>query len=454
MVFLFAILLCSSLIQWITVWETHVIAPGRPDAASYVSYAYNLREFGIYSREHTWSSYTPSRPMPDAISTPGYPIFLTMFLDGKPNSAFLQRVTVVQGLLGVITTLFAYLLAARMVSPMLACIVALLTALSPHLANISTYVLTESLFTCLLVISTWAFVRSAQSRNLAAWALAGVIFGLCCLVRPTLQALPPIVLLVVALRRKWRPLLRPVAIAGVCWVTLLMPWLVYQQSIPASADHPNSLRESLHHGSFPDFVFENHTENYGYPYRDDPHLMEIMASNAGLVHWVGQRMRAEPMHYLRWYLVGKPLYFLAWNNDAAGAGDIFIYPVDASPYFSRPLFRLVHAVMFGLHWPLMLLGVAGGLAACFSSRWLGLTPTSLIATRIIAAIFLSAIVIHMIGAPFPRYGIPFRPLAYALAVVSASALAGRWRVAREGLPTLTSRSLSRGGIKGQIQPKT
>jgi len=38
----------------------------------------------------------------------------------------------------------------------------------------------------------------------------------------------------------------------------------------------------------------------------------------------------------------------------------------------------------------------------------------------VSAIVLYAIAFHMIGAPFPRYGVPFRPLLYMLAILLAS----------------------------------
>jgi 4-amino-4-deoxy-L-arabinose transferase-like glycosyltransferase len=351
----------------------------------------------------------------DAVSPPGYPLFLSLFLRDKPDLEFMNRVILAQAILGVITTLFAFLLASRVLTPALACVPALLTALTPHLATVSTYLLTESLFTCLLMMSAWAFARAVQSGRGRNWTLAGSLFGLCCLVRPTLQILLPTALIVIALVRRWRYLLRPVAIAAACWALLLLPWLIYQQSIPSGPEQPNLLRTTLYHGSFPDFKYQNQSRNYGYPYRDDPHAAEIMASNAGLRKWVGARIRAEPLHYLNWYLLGKPRYFLSWGI-VAGMGDIYIYPVDASPYLSRPTFLLIHALMFSLHWPLMLLGIAGALAALWRPRWLGLSPRSLLAARTVALILLSAILLHMMGAPYPRYGIPFRPLAYILAV--------------------------------------
>ncbi len=429
-VVLVAILLCSALIQWTNIRETHVVAPGRPDAASYVSYAYNLREYGVYSRDRTWNAPTPSRPVADSVSPPGYPLFLVPFMRGAPDMDFMARVVLAQAGLGVISTLLVFLLAARILHPMLACTVALLAAITPQLSVISVYVLTESLFTCLLLASTWAFVRATQSTRTNAWLLAGFLFGLCCLVRPTLQALPPLALAVIALVPRWRHWLRGALLATACWAALLAPWVVYQRSLPRDSDQPSLFRATIYHGSFPDFVYDGHVENFGYPARDDPHAAQIMASNAGLAEWVGGRMRAAPLRYLRWYVLGKPRYFLAWDDNVAAMGDVFIYPVDASPYFNRPMFRLTHALMVGLHWPLMLLGIAGGVLALGHQRWLALVPGARRGACVVGIVFLSAIVFHVIGAPYPRYGIPFWPLAYLLAIAAAATTIDRMRALR------------------------
>ncbi|MEO6137417.1 MAG: hypothetical protein ABIP11_01970, partial [Luteimonas sp.] len=225
-------------------------------------------------------------------------------------------------------------------------------------------------------------------------------------------------LVAIALVPQWRHWLRGMLLATVCWGALMAPWVVYQCSLPSTPEQPSLFRATIYHGSFPDFVFDGHVENFGYPSRDDPHVAEIMASNAGLAKWVGGRMRAAPLRYLRWYLIGKPSYFLAWDDNVAAMGDAFIYPVDASPYFTRPLFRLTHALMLGLHWPLMLLAIIGAILACGRDRWLDVSARARVGSRAVGIVFLSAIVFHVIGAPYPRYGIPFWPLAYLLAIVA------------------------------------
>jgi 4-amino-4-deoxy-L-arabinose transferase-like glycosyltransferase len=412
------VVLCAAWVQFTTARETHVPVPGGPDARAYVSYAYNLRQFGVYSRERTWESAIPARPHPDAISTPGYPLFLVPFLNDRPDLEFMARVVWVQALLGTLTALIAFMLGVRVGGTGLGLSTGLLTALTPHLATISTYVLTESLFAFLLGASLLALVWAARTRRPAHWALLGAVFALCCLVRPTLQALVPLGIgaAVLAPGRVSR-LRSPAWLAVAVWVALMLPWLAYKHSIPPSPDQPDLLRATLYHGSFPDFSYGDQPPGHGMPYRHDPHADESMGSTSGLFHQVGRRMAAEPLRYVRWYLIGKPTSFLAWDNTIGGEGDAYLYRVDASPWFNRPTFAAIHAAMRGLHAPLMLTGLLGALIGLAWPTWFR-APVDPIAIRLLAGVAMAAVVFHVIGAPYPRYGIPFWPLLYALGISS------------------------------------
>ena len=418
---------CLSLwVQWTTVRETLPTNAGGPDAGSYVSYAYNLREFGVYSRSRTWEGKVAT-PVADAVSPPGYPLFLAAFMRGAPDYPFMHRVIVAQAGLGVLTTLFAFLLALRVAGTASACAVGALTAISPHLIGITTSLLTESLFTCTLLLSAWLLVRALQGGTWRRWALAGLAIGACCLVRPTLQLLPFLALALVVLLPRGRPWRKQTAIAvGACCL-LLLPWLAYKQSLPVRADQPDLLRATLYHGSFPDLTYNGDRRTFGFAYRFDPRAKEAMSSNAGLLRVVGTRMREQPLRYLRWYVLGKPVFFLSWDNSAAGAGDAFIDRLVDSPFYHRTSFKLMHAFMHGLHWPLMLLGIATALAAWLRPRIFS-GKIDLASLRLVSALALAAIVLHMIGAPYPRYGIPFRPLFYLLATTGLMVVFARLKL--------------------------
>jgi len=85
-----------------------------------------------------------------------------------------------------------------------------------------------------------------------------------------------------------------------------------------------------------------------------------------------------------------------------------------------------------VHWPLVLSGAAAIFLVFWRPRWLGLADARQSSAAIVAVIVLYAIAFHMIGAPYPRYGIPFRPLLFALALLPLQALVQHLRRPRQG----------------------
>ena len=77
-----------------------------------------------------------------------------------------------------------------------------------------------------------------------------------------------------------------------------------------------------------------------------------------------------------------------------------------------------------LHWPLMLLALAGMFLALWRPHLLTADPSRQRATIILAALLLYVIVLHMLGTPLPRYPVQLPQFAHALVA------AAYWRWAR------------------------
>jgi len=150
--------------------------------------------------------------------------------------------------------------------------------------------------------------------------------------------------------------------------------------------------------------------------------------------YISQKFAEQPLTYLRWYLIGKIQFFLDWNI-VDGYRDIFTYPVLQSPYYSNRAFIATHALMRGLHWPLAVAGMIGALLAWTPFARLACSDWRLGAMRVMSCVMLYALLVHIVGAPYPRYSIPFRPLQYLLAtftVVLAYRLVMRYRQRAHG----------------------
>lgn len=419
------VLSLAALVQLTVVSRTSVDVPLRADAGEYFSYAYNLSHHGVYSIARTWSGDSGTRPAPDAFRPPGYPLFLALVGVPEPDEAYLRRVSLVQAALGVLSVWLIYLIGRKFLGERWALAAALLTALSPHLAVISTYLLSESLFCFLLLVSVFSLLRAVESGARWLYVLTGLSWGLCSLVRSTSEFFPVLLLLGVLVLPRLRRFRLAALLAFACFAAALAPWLIRNQSPDVGKPASSLMVKALAHGSYPDFMYQGQAQSFGFPYRFDPESEAIARDLPSILRHIMGRFQAEPLIYAKWYLIGKPQYFLAWGN--VQGWDILIYPVFHSPYFEDVRFVAIRMLAYLLHWPLMILGLIGALLLWFAPQRLGIDPNAVTAGRLVAMVVAYAIAFHIVVAPFPRYGIPFRPLLYALALVPPRALVLTWR---------------------------
>lgn len=413
----------SILFQFAVSFATSVNDPLRLDAGKYVGYAYNLEQHGVFSNAATWKHPGgTAAPTPDKLTLPGYPAFLTVLLDGRPDDAFVRRTMLVQAGLGVVSALLAFLIGLRMLPAGWAFAGALLVALSPHMATIGTYVLTETLFTTLVLAGVYALLLAIRpGRRRRDWIVAGLLLGAASLVRPQLQLLPWIALALVAIVPRWRAWFPRVALGALCFLAVVGPWYARNAGVPRTADSPDLLVVSLYHGSFPGLMYRDDPATYGFPHRADPEQDTVTRDLPSTLHRIGADFARDPMRMTTWYAIGKPAMFLSWGMVAA-AGDVFIYPPDRSPFLGPSWGAPIRVLSVLVHWPLMVLSLV---ALVMAARRVDALTHDVAAQRailLVAALWAYAILIHMIGLPLPRYAIPFRPLAYLLGIVCARAM--------------------------------
>jgi 4-amino-4-deoxy-L-arabinose transferase-like glycosyltransferase len=436
------VLLLSAWVQINVVARTSVESPIQADTVHYVSYAWNLRAHHVFSRAPTWATGDTASPMPDKMTLPGYPAFLSMLLDGPPDMRFIRRAVFAQAALGVATCAFVLLAALRLLPFGWAVATGVLTAISPHLATISTYLLTEALYTTLVAASIYVLVRTAEDNSRARWyAAAGLVLGLASLVRPQLQLVPFVLLAACLCVRGLRPRLRPAILGLMCFLAVVMPWQLRNAGIERNQADPDLLAATLYNGAFPDMMYQGDPASYGFPYRYDPDKALHGSDVPAAVAFISQQFGKAPLQMSRWYLIGKPRLFLSWNI-IVGMGDVFIYPVSNSPYLQSPLFRAMRALVSWLHWPLMIAALCALVAAW---RPIAIVPEHRRVVRMLALVFAVVLLMHIIGTPLPRYGIPFRPLVYLLGMAM---LHGIWQWLRPRSAARTGAEPSpRSGLK-------
>ena len=95
---------------------------------------------------------------------------------------------------------------------------------------------------------------------------------------------------------------------------------------------------------------------------------------------------------------------------------MFEYPVLRSPWMTNNAFIIVTSFMWAAYTPLIAFGVAGTFVT-FLPRTRALFGKSRAdGIRFLALLHLFVIGVHVAGAPFARYSVPFRPVTFFLAV--------------------------------------
>jgi len=396
-----------------SVGETEVIAPLSKDAKLYYTYAYNLRYKHTYSMQTGKSADLDSAVKPDSLCSPGYPLFLTLFIDSRSDKNALNRIYLSQAILSTLTLLFAFLFYKSFMPQYWSAATSVLLALSPHLIVANSYILTETLFCFFLVLAGWGTGKFIQNPSFKIAAILGIILGTTNLIRPSLQYFPVVLsffLLINFGAKKGSHLFWGILLG---FTLISAPWFIRNVISVKGESNRKLMINFLHHGMYPDFMYDGKSGTYGFPYRYDPRADEINKDIPSVLNEISTRFLRNPSKYLLWYLVKKPIIFWSWN--LIQGRDVFVYPVSASPYFYNKFFQWTHFLMYTFHGGIVFFCLFGSVMSWFPFLQNYLPHSSILIARFASLLIIYFILIHIIGAPFPRYSIPLRPYLYGLA---------------------------------------
>lgn len=412
-----AILLAGALLRLASAADTRAYEPLAGDATQYFLYAYNLKYFSTFSKDPGDPPGSGQGIRPDAARSPGYPLFLSLFVDGGPDRALERRVALAQALLGILTLVAAFFLFSALLPPGWDLAALLATALSPHLIIMGSYILSETLFTLLLTCALLALARLLARPSPGRAALCGALLALACLVRPTLVPFGLICGLAPLLRERTKQAAAYGLLLVAALILFISPWTLRNQSLAARPWANENLVNFLHFGLYPDMRYQDDPETFGWPTTVDPRAAEIHRSLSCVLSEIARRFRTEPGRHFVWFFLKKPLYFWGWSM-LRGAGP-FVFRVDSSPYLSSPLFKASHSAMHLFHWPLVFLGL-------FASLWVwargfpgARDEAARALARLLSALLLLYTAMHMVGLPESRYALPLKPALYGMAMLCA-----------------------------------
>jgi len=454
-----AIVAIAFLLRWYYVVTALVDNPLRGDAGQYYSYAWNLLN------HHVFSMASPGAELviPDSYRAPGYPLLLAGWMALLDNfDLWVAGVVLTQCVLGALTAGMTLLLARFWLPLRWSTAAGLLAALWPHSITVTQYLLSETLYGFVALLSVLMFGLVLGKRTPILAVFAGLCFGFATLVNPTF--LPMILLLpLVAVWRGDAPkhLLMTFAL---CACLLPASWAARNMMLPpaASASQDRAL-QTLVIGSWPGFTAA-WRESIGLEAdaaRDIPLVdREARMSSAkkaleladreqqamlrspveGLsVLW--SRFAESPLLYLKWYLFQKPAMFWGWNIQI-GQGELYIFPTMNSPLENDVPLRALVSAFHGLN---PVLGVSAMIVALMAlirrqARTNGVAARAGTSPQLCAAasLLVGVTAIHTLLQAEPRYSIPYRSFEIALAVTAMAWLVSRIRKIRQADLTLQS----------------
>lgn len=410
---LLLVLIGGCFLRFESARDTQVDHPLSHDAGEYYQYAYNLRHHHVYSNDISFGERNGADVHPDAVRTPGYPMFLSLFVDGPPSRRILSHIVWAQGIFSALTILFAFLLFRRFLTPLWAIAGGLFVAICPQLIVFNSYILTESVFCFLIVVLAWLVSMFVNKQNFRFALALGILSGLSALVRPSMNLIVLVFFVWLMFMAGGRKGLKLFAGVFIGFMLIMSPWIVRNIVTLKRVSDGTLMINFIHHGMYPDFMMEGRPETFGFPYRDDPRSDEIGRNLASAVNELKNRFSQDPLKYLKWYIFKKPVVFWSWGM--IQGYDIFVYIVSDSPYFRDPVFRWPYFFMKSTHNALAVLCLFGCLMAWLPKQVIKLPEAAVHTARFLSAMLIYFTLLHMAGAPFPRYSVPLRPFMYGMA---------------------------------------
>ncbi|MEO0093879.1 MAG: glycosyltransferase family 39 protein [candidate division WOR-3 bacterium] len=190
------------------------------DAIRYNRLARNLIENHTYSRD----SIPPYHP--EIFVPPGYPAFIAFFYTILGKNPIL--IIIIQIILSCLTGFLTFLFAKKFIdNQKIALFAGILFGLSPNIAFHSTKLISESLFTLLLILALYLLLVSVRKQKESYLLIAGFIMGLATYVR-TIAIYFPILIFVILLIWYKKAKVHLAGILGfiIIYLVTLTPWII------------------------------------------------------------------------------------------------------------------------------------------------------------------------------------------------------------------------------------
>lgn len=216
---LLAMLGCGAVLR-VLIWLWFApLAPAIHDEQAHVSLATNIVQYGEYT-------FDPNG-VPTSLRPPLYPAFVAGVFKVFGVNNF-QAVRLIQAAISLITVVIIFRLGRDLMNERAGLCAAGLMCFYPTLLGFNSLILSEVLFTLLLVSGVYSLASGMTHSSYRSLALAGVLLGLGALTRSILYPFAPILCLFLLAVWRGSPVNRVVAVLAfaVPFALVLAPWAI------------------------------------------------------------------------------------------------------------------------------------------------------------------------------------------------------------------------------------
>ncbi|ADY56684.1 dolichyl-phosphate-mannose-protein mannosyltransferase family protein [Syntrophobotulus glycolicus DSM 8271] len=274
---------------------------------------------------------------PTVFIMPGYPFVLAFFMKIFGYTAGLTAVRVFQGILQIVSLCIIYCICQELFNKKTAqTAITLYLLYFPNIVG-AVLILTETVFTFLLILLVYISMKALQSKEKKYYLLGGTILGLAVLVRPTILLFPIVILVMwIYLNYSIKEMLARSLLVACLLIMVLSPWwirnyLEFSRFIPLTASSGNPFLQGT-------FVHYDQSEGFIYDCPDDAIERDKSELEAGKQR-LRENFRKNPVLYIYWYTLGKTVFL--W----------------AMPFYPFDLFGIPLAIMVICHVILLILAV-------------------------------------------------------------------------------------------------
>jgi 4-amino-4-deoxy-L-arabinose transferase-like glycosyltransferase len=405
------LLLLGFALRLLYVINLDISIPIRGDAIAYMQYASNLIEYGVFSRGDSLS------PLPDSYWAPGFPAFLAacILLSKIFNAEFYSLVLVLQAFLGGVAVVLTYATGRLFLSKLYSVIASIFVILSPHLVSFSGYFLSETLLSVLLLAGIFFFLKCVlYCQGSLLPILSGFFFGMAYLTNPVVFFVPLVLatlFLFAQTKNNKSKVFRFLVIVIFAYGAIVSAWAIRNYvNVPAGqGSDAGRAFENLIIGSHQNYhdIWRNNPRDPDNPADKDIALYKT--NQAAFFPVLAERAAKKPFDYLNWYFIGKPMELWGWNI-LVGQGDIYVYPVNSTLYYTSKLALISLVIMKNIHYWLLAVAIIG--------LFLAIKDENLERRVIVVGIYSCLMVVSVVYIVLHtdgRYSVPLRPEMYLCA---------------------------------------